>query len=223
MCVSGSLYCVSGLLFGDYDKKLWPNSKNLAKYMQHYAHTQGLNIAYNTPVVSVSKQGEEFVTKTQNGDLYYSRYLLLATGLGKPIEPDSIIEGGSLDHYRNASVDTEDYEGKRVLILGRGNAAFEFASNIMGSTQHVHMLGQQGRMKQAWETHYPGHVRVLHHQLLETYMLKSMDIMMEENFTTLKFIKHHNTSLWTVEGRDEVERQETEYEILEPSVHGYHK
>merc|ERR1712072_1246993 len=57
-----------GLLFGDYDKKLWPNSKNLAKYMQHYAHTQGLNIAYNTPVVSVSKQGEEFVTKTQNGD-----------------------------------------------------------------------------------------------------------------------------------------------------------
>jgi len=30
----------------------------------------------------------------------------------------------------NASTNIADYEGKRVLILGRGNAAFEFANSI---------------------------------------------------------------------------------------------
>ena len=37
----------------------------------------------------------------------------------------------------------------------------------------------RGRVKLAWETHYPGNVRSIHNTLLETYMLKSMDLMME--------------------------------------------
>jgi len=57
------------------------------------------------------------------------------------------------------SLDPKDFEGKAVLILGKGielkvvhlqficnwvlgNSAFETASNIVGSTSHIHMISR---------------------------------------------------------------------------------
>lgn len=83
--------------------------------------------------------------------------LLVATGLSVPNQVDfpgsEYVEG-----YESVSVDPEDFEGQNVLILGRGNSAFETAENILGVTNFIHMLSRS-RVRLSWATHYVGDLR----------------------------------------------------------------
>lgn len=80
--------------------------------------------------------------------------------------------------YEDLTLDTKPYEGKSVLILGHGNAAFETADHIISSTQYLHMLARS-RMRLAWSTHYVGDLRAINNGLLDTYQLKSLDGIVE--------------------------------------------
>ena len=53
--------------------------------------------------------------------------------------------------YSEMSVDPADYTNKSVLIIGRGNAAFEAADNVSGVAAHTHMVGRSGQ-RFAWQT-----------------------------------------------------------------------
>ena len=53
--------------------------------------------------------------------------------------------------YSEMSVDPADYANKSVLIIGRGNAAFEAADNVSGVAAHTHMVGRSGQ-RFAWQT-----------------------------------------------------------------------
>jgi hypothetical protein len=120
-------------------------------------------------------------------------YLLWAGGLQELNPPlganiDEAISRGWVQTYASASTNLTFYTGKRVLLLGRGNAAFEFANSVLEVAASVHLLGRSsGRVKLAWETHYPGDVRSVHNHLLETYLLKSMDGMAEVALEHLRF------------------------------------
>ena len=70
------------------------------------------------------------------------------------------------------SVDPADYVNKSVLIIGRGNAAFEAADNVSGVAAHTHMVGRSGQ-RFAWQTHYVGDLRAINNNVLDTYQLKS--------------------------------------------------
>lgn len=81
----------------------------------------------------------------------------MANGLSKPNVvrfPGSELSVG----YEAVSVDPSDFEAKRVLVLGRGNSAFETASAIFPTASYVHMLGASPP-KFAWSTHYVGDLR----------------------------------------------------------------
>eukprot|EP00061_Rhincodon_typus_P016451 g44677.t1 len=82
--------------------------------------------------------------------------LLVATGMWVPNTPD--FPGSEhVEGYESVSVDPADFVGQTVLILGRGNAAFETADNIVGVTNFIHMLSRS-RLRLAWATHYVGDV-----------------------------------------------------------------
>jgi cation diffusion facilitator CzcD-associated flavoprotein CzcO len=83
--------------------------------------------------------------------------LLVATGLSVPNQVD--FPGSEhVEGYESVSVDPKDFVGQNVLILGRGNSAFETAENILGVTNFVHMLSRS-RVRLSWATHYVGDVR----------------------------------------------------------------
>jgi thioredoxin reductase len=111
----------------------------------------------------VDKEGGKFQVITSNGKQYTSDILMIGTGLGAPNKLSSERGWDQAKTYTTASTNKKDYDGKRVLIVGRGNAAFEFAENILDRTHYVHVLGRSrsrakgssGRIKLAWETHYP--------------------------------------------------------------------
>lgn len=85
------------------------------------------------------------------------RVLLVATGLWVPHKID--FRGSDLtEGYESISTNPEDYKDQSVLILGKGNSAFETAQSLLGKAGLVHMLSANA-VRLAWQTHYVGDLR----------------------------------------------------------------
>lgn len=85
------------------------------------------------------------------------RVLLVANGMSKPNVPN--FEGSELSvGYEDVSTDPSDFEAKTVLVLGRGNSAFETANHIASAVNYVHLLASSPP-RFAWSTHYVGDLR----------------------------------------------------------------
>lgn len=83
--------------------------------------------------------------------------LLTATGLWVP-QRIEFVGSELVEGYETISTDPEDYKDQAILILGKGNAAFEVAQNILGRASRVHMLSPNP-VRLAWQTHYVGDLR----------------------------------------------------------------
>jgi thioredoxin reductase len=162
-----------------------------------------LRIRFNSEAVHVSRietrdagtGGARFRVDIADGAVFTCRVLVVATGLRELVPFPSAngtaaVAAGLVHTYANAPADAASFRGKRVLLLGHGNAAFEFAHNALQSAAYVHIAGRAGRrVRLALETHYPGDVRHVHGSLLETYNLKSLDGITSARFERLNFAR----------------------------------
>lgn len=174
-----------------------------------------LRVFYNSSVVRISRapnlldatatEASRFLLTLASGLNITCHTLIVATGLQDVVPSLGINAAEALSRrwiksYSNASTNLDDYRGKSLLLLGRGNAAFEFANNVLEVASLVHLLGRAGgRVRLAAESHYPGDVRSVHSHLLETYLLKSMDGMAEVPLEHLKFGYNDATRRTTIE------------------------
>lgn len=83
--------------------------------------------------------------------------LLVATGLWVP-QVVEFVGSDLVEGYESISTNPEDYKDQAVLILGKGNSAFETAQSILGTASRVHMLSSSP-VRLAWQTHYVGDLR----------------------------------------------------------------
>lgn len=166
------------LLFKNYSDKYFPHPDDLVRYLEDYAEHYHLNIRYGTNVAKISKNSEgNFEITDRKGDIFTAKRLVVATGLFKPMIPD--IPGSELcETYNNHSVDPEDYVGKRVLVIGKGNSAFETADNLTGTAAAIHVLSPHS-VTMAWETHFVGNLRAVNNNFLDTYQLKSQNTVID--------------------------------------------
>jgi len=164
-----------------------------------------LRIRYNVTITNITRpQGfdisnssssalQRYLLTSSTGQAFTCKYLILSTGLQQAVEMPSAagraaVASGLIKTYANAPTDSEAYRGKRVLLLGHGNAAWEFAHHTLDKAAYVHVVGRPtSRLKLALETHYPGNVRAVHGTLLETYNLKSLDGITAAPFERLAF------------------------------------
>ncbi|WP_067507884.1 NAD(P)-binding domain-containing protein [Actinoplanes sp. TFC3] len=162
------------LLFKNYSKRYFPAADDLVRYLHDFA--RGLNVTYNTRVTRVAKAGADF--EVQAGDAAYTaRRVIVATGVPQLYVPD--IEGAELaERYDTVSVDPDDFTNQRVLIVGKGNSAFETADALVETTAVVHVAGPHS-VKLAWQTHYVGHLRAVNNNFLDTYQLKSQNAVLD--------------------------------------------
>jgi fructose-specific component phosphotransferase system IIB-like protein len=180
---------------------MYPHADQLVDYMNYYRehHQLDTKIRLNTEVTLIEKEDGMFQLRAKHlgkTKLYVCKYLLMAIGFSKANMPP-IKNIDMAETYATATTNLSAYTGKRVAIIGRGNAAFEFANSIMGETHFVHVLGRAGgRIRLAWETHYPGGVRAIHNQVLESYMLKSLDGMNEQDFDHQALYKNTTDGLF---------------------------
>ncbi|KAK4291931.1 hypothetical protein Pmani_035265, partial [Petrolisthes manimaculis] len=141
------------LLFQHYSSDFFPDADAMVRYLNDYTEKLGLRVN-TTP-----------------------KYVVVATGVDVPNIP-TFPGSDLLMGYEHLPTDPTFYQGKNILILGRGNAAFETADAIYGNTNMVHMVSRS-RARMAWNTHYVGDLRAVNNGLLDTYQLKSLDGVLE--------------------------------------------
>ncbi|MCA9238935.1 MAG: NAD(P)-binding domain-containing protein [Planctomycetales bacterium] len=167
------------LAFTRYTKEYFPSARLYAKYLQDYAAQLGLRIRYKTRIADVTRchDGYNFEVADEQGNRFACRALVVATGLWDCWAPD--IPGIELcESYADFSIDPADYENQRVLVLGKGNSAFETANHIVGATRVTHLCSPSP-IKMAWKTHFFGHLRAVNNDFLDTYILKGQNSVLD--------------------------------------------
>ena len=71
-----------------------------------------------------------------------------------------------------------DFVDQRVLIIGKGNSAFETADNLIETAAVIHVAGPNS-IRFAWRTHFVGHLRAVNNNFLDTYQLKSQNALLD--------------------------------------------
>lgn len=88
-----------------------------------------------------------------------SSVLLVSTGLWVPQQVD-FLGSDLVEGYESIPTDPEEFKEQAVLILGKGNSAFETAQSILGRASRIHLYSPSP-VRLAWQTHYVGDLRYL--------------------------------------------------------------
>jgi len=171
------------LLYQHYSDEYWPHADTMLTYLRDVARHYKLKIRYDSLVQDVQRveKGDSQEYSMSVGETAWRcGTVIMATGLAKELPPESLRPEHSKhwDTYQDMSLDVEEYRNKTVLIAGRGNGAFETAMHIEHVAARILMIGRS-RIRLAWETHYVGDLRAVNNRLLDAYLLKSHDGIME--------------------------------------------
>ena len=160
--------------FSDYSKKLYPKADDLVQYLNGFAEKYSLNIAYDTEVLDIRKSVHGgYMLSLSTGQDLKCKNLVIASGFSKAYSPE--IPGLELcDTYADVSTDPDSFENQRVLIIGKGNSAFEIADLALESCSLLH-IASPNPITLAWKSRHPGHVRANHTRLLDSYQLKLLN------------------------------------------------
>lgn len=172
------------LPFKEYSRKYFPAADTMVKYLCDYAAGFGLNVRCNTEVVRVQRTQEGFRLHDEQGNAFTSRRLIVAAGVTKPHIPN--VPGIELaENYVSVSVNPDDFTGQRVLVVGKGNSAFETADNLIETTALIHVLSPNP-VRMAWQSHFVGHLRAVNNNFLDTYQLKSQNAVLDAGIVRIE-------------------------------------
>jgi thioredoxin reductase len=164
------------LRFTNYSHCYFPPADDLVRYLGDFAAAFRLRIQYGARVTRITRNGR-FRATDERGDSYEAQRLIVATGVSQPyIPPIPGIETAEL--YNTVSVNPHDFVDQRVLIIGKGNSAFETAGNLIETAAIIHIAGPDS-IRMAWRTHFVGHLRAVNNNFLDTYQLKSQNALLD--------------------------------------------
>ncbi len=180
-----SLICDDpALLLKNYSKEYFPPADKLVEYLGDFAKRYDLKIRYNTTVTKISRHGSGYRLDLADGTSMTCDRLVVATGRWVTNKPD--IPGIELcEDYADFSVDPKDYIDERVMIVGKGNSAFETADGMVGTSAAMHLCSPTP-IRLAWKTHYVGHLRAINNSLLDTYQLKSGNTILDATIESVR-------------------------------------
>lgn len=192
------------LLFRRVSSELYPPADAFPVYLSLFERELGLKVRYGVDIGRIrsvhSAAGRSYVLTDQHATDYSCGILLVATGLWVPQEVE-FVGSDLVEGYESISTNPDDYKGQAVLILGKGNSAFETAQSILGSASRVHMLSSSP-VRLAWQTHYVGDLRAVNNELLDTYQLKSLDGLVEAHLENVVITKQEGRSRRRSGGND---------------------
>ncbi|WDZ83152.1 NAD(P)-binding domain-containing protein [Micromonospora cathayae] len=164
------------LPFPKYSNDYFPHADDMVRYLTDFHHHHNLNVRFDTPAHHIERTPDGFLVHTDQHTLR-AQCLVIATGWGRPNIPD--IPG--IEHatgYETMSTDPNHYTDHRVLILGKGNSAFETASALLGHAAMIHLASPRP-LRLAWNTKHPGDVRGHHGAVLDSYQFKTLHSVLD--------------------------------------------
>jgi thioredoxin reductase len=164
------------LRFTAYTERYFPDADLMVQYLADFAAKTGVKVRYGARVTRVSRADDLFAVAIGD-EILTAHRVIVATGVARTYQPE--IPGFELaEGYDTMSVEPRDYLDQRVLIIGKGNSAFETAENLMETTTLIHVAGPSA-VRMAWRTHYVGHLRAVNNNFLDTYQLKSANAILD--------------------------------------------
>lgn len=164
------------LLFKNYSREYFPHADDMVRYLKDFSDRHALRIRYSTRVERIWRDGV-FHVRTTGGETFSCRRLVMATGVSKPFIPDVPgIEHAEL--YGEVSLDPENFANQRVLIIGKGNSAFETADNIIGMASRIYICSPTP-ITLSWKSKFVGHLRAVNNNFVDTYQLKLQNVMLD--------------------------------------------
>ncbi|HZM76095.1 MAG TPA: NAD(P)-binding domain-containing protein [Candidatus Limnocylindrales bacterium] len=158
--------------FTSYTGKYFPHADDYVRYLADWG--EGLNVRCDSRVRRIARG---FVIECEDGSVYKAKRVIVATGFGAAnLPPVPGIEHA--EQYWDVSIDPEEFTGKKVFIIGKGNSAFETADNLIEHAAIIHVAGPRA-INFAWRTHFIGHLRAVNNNFLDTYQLKSQNMVLD--------------------------------------------
>lgn len=191
------------LLFRRVSPEFYPPADAFPLYLSLFETELGLRVRYGVDVGQIRAVGPQTARRyhltDQQGADYVCSVLLVATGLWVPHTVE-FVGSDLVEGYESISTDPEDFRNQAVLILGKGNSAFETAQSIMGRASRVHMLSSSP-VRLAWQTHYVGDLRAVNNELIDTYQLKSLDGLAEAHLEKIVIARKKDNGASRSSGR----------------------
>ncbi|XP_037544405.1 FAD-dependent oxidoreductase domain-containing protein 2, partial [Nematolebias whitei] len=197
------------LLFRRVSEEFYPPADAFPLYLSMFVKELDLRVRYGVDIGRIrsvqSASGRSYILTDQHSSEYTCSVLLVATGLWVPQKVE-FIGSDLVEGYESISTNPEDYRDQAVLILGKGNSAFETAQSILGSASLVHMLSSSP-VRLAWQTHYVGDLRALNNDLIDTYQLKSLDGLVEARLEKIVIAERKEQGRRRSGGKEEKKRK----------------
>lgn len=125
---------LSNLPYKKFNKSVsrYPSRQQVVEYLDDYQKEFNINPVFNTAAKSIKKEGDYWITETNN-DSFKSKYIIVATGpFGKPKTIDfngmQTFTGKMMHSYGYKT--GRDFKGEKVLVVGFGNSACEIAIDL---------------------------------------------------------------------------------------------
>jgi thioredoxin reductase len=198
------------LLFPKFSTEYFPHADDMTRYLEEFQRQWNLNVRYGVPAECIERTPEGFLVHTP-GAVFRAECVIVATGWGKPYVPP--IPG--IEHavgYEDMEVAPESFDDQRVLIIGKGNSAFETATPLIGHASMVHLASRQP-LRLAWNTKHPGDVRGQFGALLDSYQFKTLHSVLDCTIDEIRPAGDHFEALITYTHADG-ERAVLEYESV---------
>jgi thioredoxin reductase (NADPH) len=165
--------------------------ENLEAQCSHFDNERRMNFK----VVDIVKNGSHlFEIKSERGELIFSKTVLVTTGMGaftprklplKNIEKYESQEDGGIIYIVK---DKERYYGKKVVVVGGGNSALDWAHEFDGNSQSVSLV----HVLNKWQAHEDS-IKKLEKSGIDVYQPYSVkELIGEEKLK--KVVIEHTTS-----------------------------
>lgn len=120
---------------------------------------------------TLEREGDHFKVTTSSGNTYTARAVIIAAGVGA-FEPRRLgapgekeLEGKGVYHAVKTKA---EFQGKRVLIVGGGDSAVDWALNLLGTAKEITLIhrrpqfrAHEASVKELFKAHEEGRLTVL--------------------------------------------------------------
>jgi thioredoxin reductase len=114
-----------------------PSRAEMEAALEAFAERAHVEVRYGCEWRSTRRDGQDFVLETSDGE-YRCRFAVFAIGMTMRWTPE--IPGSELAKHYVETGQAKDYQGKRVVIIGKRNSGFEVASGLLPWARELVLL-----------------------------------------------------------------------------------
>ena len=124
-------------------------AKDLVKALVEQSHQFGGKEFLNQEVTGLEERDGHFMLRTSEGN-YPTRSIVIAAGIGA-FSPRRLPQACAEPWYgrgiHDVVLNPDEFRGKRVVILGGGDSAFDWAHQLAGKATHVTLAHRSDRFR----------------------------------------------------------------------------